>query len=154
MAARSERRYTGQVTDFTKNSALRAQVVRRLEASAIAVTPQRLEIGEVLFAKPQHVSAEQVLNAARAAGSKVSKATVYNTLNLFVSKGLAREVNVDPARLFYDSTTAPHHHFYNADTGELSDLPPEAIEFQRLPELPPGTVTDGIDIVIRLRNQR
>lgn len=154
MAAGQHWRYTAQVADFTENTALRADVVRLLEASSIAVTPQRAEIGEVLFAKPQHISAEQVLSAARAAGSKISKATVYNTLNLFVSKGLAREVNVDPARLFYDSTTAPHHHFYNADTGVLSDLPPDAVEFQRLPALPPGTVAEGVDIVIRLRNQR
>ena len=33
-------------------------------------------------------------------------------------KGLLREIAVDPARLFYDSTTGPHHHFYNEDTGE------------------------------------
>lgn len=154
MAAGRNWRYTAQVTDFTDNNALRAQIVSLLEASSIAVTPQRVEIGEALFAKPQHMSAEQVLGMARAAGSKVSKATVYNTLKLFVNKGLAREVNVDPTRLFYDSTTAPHHHFYNADTGELCDLPPGAVEFQRLPELPPGTEAEGIDVVIRLRNQR
>ena len=46
------------------------------------------------------------------------QATVYNTLNLFSRHGIAREVAVDPSRLVYDSTTEPHHHFYNIDTGE------------------------------------
>lgn len=133
---------------------MRAHVVELLERAAIAVTPQRIEIGEALFARAQHVSADQVLSAIRAVGSTVSKATVYNTLNLFVRKGLAREVNVDPSRLFYDSTTTPHHHLFNADTGELCDLPSGAVEFQRLPELPPGTVAEGIDIVVRVRNRR
>jgi len=34
----------------------------------------------------------------------VSKATVYNTLNLFVDQGLAREIHADPERCVYDST--------------------------------------------------
>ena len=154
MASGAAQRYTGQVLDLANNKALRARVVQLLERAAIAVTPQRVEIGAALLARPQHVSAEQVLIAARAGGSKVSKATVYNTLKLFVSKGLVREVNIDPGRLCYDSTTAPHYHFYNVDTGELLDLPHDAVALLRLPEPPPGTVADGIEIVIRLRNRR
>ena len=56
----------------------------------------------------QHLSADQVLERLQAAGSKVSKATVYNTLRLFADRGLVREVMVDNTRLFYDSNTAPH----------------------------------------------
>ena len=153
MAPGRARRYTPQVLDLENNEVLRARVVGLFEHAAIAVTPQRVEIGAVLFAKPQHLSAEQVLSAVRAVGSNVSKATVYNTLNLFVSKGLVREMNIDPGRLCYDSTTSPHYHFYNVDTGELSDLPPDAVELRRLPGLPPGTVADGIEILIRLRNR-
>ena len=56
-------------------------------------------------------------------GSRVSKATVYNTLNLFCERGLLRTVDVDPSRQYYDSSIESHHHFYNVDTGELIDIP-------------------------------
>ena len=85
----------------------------------ILPTPQRLEIAGILLEKPQHLSADQIIERLRRDGSAVSKATVYNTLNLFSEHGLVKEVMVDPIRKFYDSTTHPHHHFYNVDTGEL-----------------------------------
>ena len=47
---------------------------------------------------------------------------MYNTLNLFSRQGIVREVAVDPTHLVYDSTTAAHHHFFNIDTGELTDI--------------------------------
>jgi Fur family iron response transcriptional regulator len=84
------------------------------------------------------LSAEQIIERLKAADSGVSKATVYNTLNLFSARGLIREVMVDPVRKFYDSTTHPHHHFYNVDSGELSDIPDEQVRLDGLPELPEG----------------
>jgi Fur family iron response transcriptional regulator len=88
----------------------------------------------------------------RAKGSNVSKATVYNSLNLFGERGLVKECLVDPERRFYDSTTSPHHHFYNADTGELSDIPSDTIEVTGLPELPAGTHMEGAELIVRIRN--
>ena len=131
----------------------REEIARLLERFGVTPTSQRLDIGEVILARPQHLSAEQIIEGSRASGSKVSKATVYNTLNLFCEKGLLRRVNVDPTRQFYDSTTKPHHHFYNVDTGELADIPPEEVEFKTMPTLPEGTLPDGVEVVIRVRNQ-
>jgi Fur family iron response transcriptional regulator len=127
------------------------EVARRLDSHGVTQTPQRIEIGQVLFARPQHLSAERILEALRGMGSSVSKATVYNTLNLFVQKGLVRIVTVDPTRLYYDSTTSEHHHFYDTDTGELIDIPAEEVEVSRLPRLPEGTVAEGVQVVVRVR---
>lgn len=127
---------------------------RRLEAHGILPTAQRLEIARVLLAEPQHVSADQLLAKVLAAGGRVSKATVYNTLRLFSEKGLVREVHVDPERVFYDSTTAPHHHLFNLDTGELVDIPPEKVAFSRLPDLPADTVREGVEVIVKVRNRR
>jgi Fur family iron response transcriptional regulator len=96
----------------------RSDILALFEKFGIFSTPQRMEVAEILLEKPQHMSADQIIERLRAAGSSVSKATVYNTLNLFGERGIVREVMVDPVRKFYDSTTHPHHHFYNADTGE------------------------------------
>ena len=115
-------------------------------------TPQRLEVAEVLLARPQHLSADQILERLKDAGSRVSKATVYNTLNLFSDRGLVREVMVDPVRKYYDSTTHAHHHFYNVDSGELYDIPDDAVGFSALPELPDGTTAASVEVLIRVKN--
>jgi Fur family transcriptional regulator, iron response regulator len=119
----------------------------------ITSTPQRVEIAQVLFAKAQHLSAEQVLSRVNEDRVHVSKATVYNTLGLFARKGLIREVIVDPAKVFYDPTTVPHHHFYNVDTGSLMDIDADTVELKRLPELPQGTTAAGVDVIIRVRSR-
>lgn len=123
----------------------------QLAAHGVTPTPQRLEIAEVLLCRPQHLSAEQILLAVKCRGSRVSKATVYNTLKLFCEKGLAREVIVNPTRVFYDSMTDAHHHFYNTDTGELTDIAPQEVSFAHLPEPPPGMREDGIEVIVRVR---
>ena len=125
-----------------------------LEDYGVTPTAQRLEIAEVLFRRPQHLSAEQIMTAVnRGEEAKVSKATVYNTLKLFSAKGLIKEVIVDPERVFYDSTTGSHHHLYNVDSGELQDIPADQVEFARLPKLPEGLQSDGVEVIMRVRRR-
>ena len=131
----------------------REQLASLMQVHGVLPTEQRLEIAQVLFARPQHLSAEQILAQVNAAGGSVSKATVYNTLGLFVEKGLIREVIVDPQRVFYDPTTHAHHHFYNLGTGELTDIDAADVVLQSLPSLPEGTEVAGVDVIIRLRPQ-
>lgn len=131
----------------------RAEVIAFLKQRAIAPTLQRVEIAQVLFARPQHLSADQVLAQVNEDGPRVSKATVYNTLGLFAKKGLIREVIVDPTRVFYDTNTSAHHHFYNVDTGTLADIDASAVTISELPCLPDGTVAEGVDVIIRVRRQ-
>ena len=129
-------------------------ILTKLQEHGILPTPQRLQIAEILMARPQHLSAEQIIERLRQAGSDVSKATVYNTLNLFGECGLVRELSVDPERRFYDSRSDLHHHFFNVDTGELIDIDKSAVSFERLPQLPEGTLGDGVEVTIRVRNAR
>ena len=116
-------------------------------------THQRIEIAYALFSRGEHLSADRLLAIVNGRHSETSKATVYNTLNLFLEKKLIREVIVDPSKVFYDPNTAPHHHFYNVDTGELTDIEAEAIAISGLPDLPPGMVTEGVDIIVRIRSE-
>jgi len=130
----------------------RDEIAKLLEEHGVLVTAQRLEIAELVLARPQHLSADQILAGMRERGSRVSKATVYNTMNLFSARGLVRTVEVDPERQYYDSTSAPHHHFYNVDTGELTDIPLDGVEFQVKTRLPPGTEREGVEVVVRVRS--
>jgi Fur family iron response transcriptional regulator len=127
------------------------QCARRLAGFGIRPTAQRVRIAALLLASPQHLSAEQILASLRAAGARVSKATVYNTLNLFAERGVIRQLSVDGARTWFDSNVAPHYHLHDMDTGALVDVPVPEVEFARLPTLPAGMEMAGIDLVIRVR---
>lgn len=128
-------------------------ITRALQRHDIQPTQQRIEIAQILFARPQHMSADQVLAAVNREAVVASKATVYNTLGLFASKGLVREVIVDPNRVFYDSNTRQHHHFYNVDTGTLTDIEATEVAISGMPELPAGTLAEGVDVIIRVRQE-
>jgi Fur family iron response transcriptional regulator len=124
-----------------------------LERHGIRPTQQRVKVAEVLLTAPVHLTAEQLLTTLRQAPSRVSKATVYNTLKLFVDHGLVRQIHLDPERCVYDSTMTPHHHFQNVETGEMRDIRPDELILERMPALPTGTEIDGIEVVIRVRPQ-
>jgi Fur family iron response transcriptional regulator len=132
---------------------LSLDISAKLNDHGVLPTPQRREIAGVLLDRPQHLSADQLLDRLRAGGSRVSKATVYNTLNLFAERGLVKEVTVDPSRKYYDSTTHPHHHFFHVQTGQLSDIPADQIEVRGLPPLPAGTEQEGVEVLVRIRNR-
>jgi Fur family iron response transcriptional regulator len=129
------------------------EIANRLSRHGAKPTMQRLKLAELVFSRAQHISAEQLLQRARSEGIRVSKATVYNTLNLFVECGLLRELVVDRDRVYYDSTTHDHHHFYNIDTGEMIDIPMESVSFAGVPNAPDGTECEGVDVIIRVRNR-
>lgn len=129
------------------------QIIELLTRHDIQPTLQRLEIAQALFARDMHLSADDVLKLVNQDSPRVSKATVYNTLGLFAEKGLIREVIVDPSRVFYDPNTIDHHHFYNVDTGELLDIDADQLALMNLPTPPAGTVADGVEVIIRIRNQ-
>lgn len=130
----------------------RPQLTERLREHGIGPTHQRIEIARALFARMTHLSADQVLAAVNARHAETSKATVYNTLKLFVEKGLVREVIVDPTKVFYDPNMTPHHHFYDVETGEITDIEADRIAIGGLPSLPPGKVAAGLDLIIRIRS--
>lgn len=129
----------------------RHQLIALLRRHRIAPTHQRLEIANVLFSRCEHLAADRILTLVNERHAETSKATVYNTLKLFRDSGLIREVIVDPKRVFYDPNTEPHHHLYNVDTGEITDIPADDLVVSGLPELPAGMVTEGVDIVVRIR---
>ena len=131
----------------------RAVVSERLRSHGIAPTHQRIEIANALFSRCEHQSADQIMATVNAFHSETSKATVYNTLRLFLAKGLVREVIVDPSKIFYDPNTTPHHHFYNLVSGELTDIPADTLQVSGLPTLPVGMIADSIDVIVRIRPQ-
>ncbi|HVY04490.1 MAG TPA: transcriptional repressor [Burkholderiales bacterium] len=129
----------------------RDNLADKLRAHGISPTHQRIEIAYALFSRCEHLSADQVMAIVNERHSESSKATVYNTLNLFLEKNLIREVIVDPNKVFYDPNTSPHYHIYDIESGKLTDIDAADVRVTGLPPLPDGMVTEGMDIVIRVR---
>ena len=135
-----------------RNKYRRDNLAEVLRSHGINPTHQRIEIAHAIFSHGEHLSADQIMARVNGRASETSKATVYNTLNLFVEKKLVREVIVDPSKVFYDPNPDPHHHFYNIDTGELTDIDARNIRVTRLPPLPRGMTKAGVDIIVRIRS--
>jgi Fur family iron response transcriptional regulator len=129
----------------------REAISGKLRSHGVTPTRQRVEIAHVLFERMEHLSADQILALVNARVAETSKATVYNTLKLFLERKLVRELIVDPAKVFYDPNTEPHHHFYDVESGRLTDIPAESIRISELPPLPPGMEAEGVDVIIRTR---
>ena len=124
-----------------------------LRQHAINPTHQRIEIAHAMFTHREHLCADQIMAIVNAKHSETSKATVYNTLNLFKQHKLVREVLVDPSKVFYDPNTTPHHHFFNVESGELMDIDGMDVRVEGLPALPDGLVTEGVDVIVRIRSR-
>jgi len=131
----------------------RSSVVSMLQHFKISPTRQRVEIAEFLFQRPQHLSAEKILDGVTSAGNRVSRATVYNTMGLFASKGVVREVLIDRERVFYDSNTQVHQHLYNVDTGELTDVYDAQFEMVSQPALTEGLKIIDTDVVFKVTSK-
>jgi len=122
-----------------------------LKSHGVYPTSQRLAIAGVVFERNQHLTADEIYDRVKVVAN-VSRATVYNTMGLFSEQRLVREIKADSSRTFYDSNTSRHHHFFNIDTGELSDFDPEVFSIPSPDSLPNGTELHSIDVVIRVRN--
>lgn len=128
-----------------------AKAVEKLRAAELRPTRQRVALAKLLLdGENRHVTAEQLHNEAMAAGIDVSVATIYNTLNQFTASGLLREVTVENGRSYFDTNTTNHHHFFDVDSGTLTDIPNGDISIGALPPLPKGTRMESVELVIKV----
>ncbi len=152
MPSNSQSAVTASADDMVVAPLSREAVIGRLRAAGIAPTHQRIEIAQVLFDCHEHLSAEQLLVRVNARFAQSSKATIYNTLKLLVEHGMVRELFVERDKVVYDPNMTPHHHFYDVDSGKLTDIPAEGVEIRGLPPLPQGVLSAGVDVIVRIRS--
>lgn len=93
-----------------------------LEKHGIKSSKQRLLIFDHLFKNHNHPTADNIYTALSQTMPNLSKTTVYNTLNLFVSKGIARIVNIEEKEARFDADTSTHGHFKCKNCGGLFDV--------------------------------
>ncbi|WP_394849026.1 transcriptional repressor [Pendulispora brunnea] len=117
-------------------------VVDVLRDHGIQPSAQRVAVAKYVLRTEEHPSADQVWHNVRSGFPMLSRATVYNTLNLFVEKGLLREFILAEGRLVYDPKTEPHHHFIDDVTGKIHDVPWDAVQVSDVRKLPGFAVRD------------
>lgn len=132
---------------------MKPDVVGILEQHGIQPSAQRVAVAEYVLRTAEHPSADRVWASVQKNFPMISRATVYNTLHLFVEKGLLRELHLAPDSVLFDPNIDRHHHFIDEETGRIYDIPWNQIEMKNAKPLP-GFEVHGYQVVMRGRRRR
>ncbi len=129
--------------------------IDRLRSSGLRPTKQRLTICKVLFDRKDtfHFTIDKLKKKIeKNTKSKISLATVYNTVHAFKNNGYLKEISLQGNKTFFDTNSTNHHHFYDQDTGDLMDIKNEDILLNKLPLAPKGKKIKKVEVTISLAN--
>lgn len=122
-------------------------LTRRLSDGGFRFTPQREHVYEVLHAKRDHPTAEEVFIRAKKGMPEISMATVYNCLDALVKCGLVKHVAVNRGAARYCPNMHEHGHFYCESCGSVYDI--DLPEDRRTPvNMPEGFTVDHYEIAV------
>jgi len=136
------------------NNTLKSHV-SRLRHSNLRPTKQRVMICKTLFEKKEtfHFTIEKLKQIVeKNTKSKISLATIYNTVHAFKKNGYLKEISVKGNKTFYDTNSENHHHFYDERNGDLIDIKNEDIALSKIPTAPKGKIINKIEVTISLEN--
>ena len=119
----------------------------------ISPTPQRLAVVEYVLESTEHPTADDVLSHARKKCPTVSRATVYNTLNLLVGKGLLGTQTLRDGAVVFDPNVYKHHHLIDNETGDIYDIPWEKLQVKGEEKLEDFEITE-YQVILRGRKKK
>ena len=126
--------------------------IELLSSHGIQPSAQRVAIADYVLFTEDHPTADEVWRKVKDALPVVSRATVYNTLNLFVRKGLLRELVLAEGCVVFDPNVTAHHHFIDDRTGRIHDVPWDSVQVRGLERLR-GFDVDEYQVVMRGRSR-
>ncbi len=129
------------------------KVSQVLQRAGIRPTLPRLAVAKAALSNFSHPSADTVWALVRGEYPAVSRATVYNTLDLFVKKGLLSRRDLGGGHAVYDPVPERHHHLVDARTGRVYDIPWEAVRLPEKLELP-GFKVEDFHLVIKGKKRK
>ena len=136
---------------IAKSEACYGVILRKLASAGVRPTRQRVDVARAIFGSgDRHFTAEMIYQETRSIRFAPTLGTIYNALNEFARCGLLREIAIYDAKLWYDTKTGPHYHFYRDDTEELSDIPDDLLPEFEIPA-PEGMRIAAIDVIVRLK---
>ena len=128
--------------------------VEKLRSSNLRPTKQRLKICKYLFDRKKtfHFTVETLNKKINKNGiTKVSLATIYNTVEAFTRAGYLKEILTSKNKSYYDTNIKSHHHFYDEGTKELTDIHYNQIQLSKVPIPPKGKKIKNLEVVIRIQ---
>ena len=114
---------------------MKRETLQALTERGIQPSAQRVAVADYVLYTTDHPSADLVWAKVKRSFPMLSRATVYNTLNLFTEKGLLRELVLAEGKVVFDPKLEPHHHFLDEETGEIVDVPWSALDVRRVHSL-------------------
>ena len=128
--------------------------VQKLRSSNLRPTKQRLKICQFLFDREKtfHFTVETLNKKINKNGTtRVSLATIYNTVEAFTSAGYLKEILTSKNKSYYDTNIKSHHHFYDEGSKELTDIHYSQIKLSKVPIPPKGKKIKNLEVVIRIQ---
>ena len=99
------------------------RLIARLRERGFKLTPQRLAIIELL-AERGHYTAEEIYARLQERYPMLSRATVYNTLEVLKELNEVTELKIKPHVVLYETEPAPHYHFFCRRCARVLDVEP------------------------------
>ena len=134
-----------------------AEIVNKLRSSKLRPTKQRIKIAELLFNRPKtfHFTIEDLnKNLNKKDNSEnISLATIYNTIDAFKKAGHLKEILTNNNTSYFDTNISSHHHFYDDQTNELTDINFNDVEVTKVPHAPKGKKIKDVEVIISLQKQ-
>mgnify|MGYP001424228337 CR=1 FL=1 len=127
--------------------------IEKLRKTGLRPTKQRVKICEVLFNRDKtfHFTiSDLVKRISEELNSKISLATVYNTVHALKKKGYLKEISINSDKSYFDTNTNAHHHFYDEDKHELIDCNEDDIEPIRIKKNITGKKIKSVEVLIRV----
>tara|TARA_E500000331_G_scaffold348537_1_gene390288 strand:- start:480 stop:893 length:414 start_codon:yes stop_codon:yes gene_type:complete len=129
---------------------------KKLRSVGLRPTRQRLDICEVLFDRKDtfHFTIDDLRKILKTKlNTKMSIATIYNTINSFKHKGYIKEISLNSEKTYFDTNVTNHHHFYNETTNELIDFHDSDVEQLKLRKNLPGKKIKSIEVLVKVANK-
>ena len=130
------------------------EIIKKLRSSGLRPTQQRVLIAKSLFDsdKTFHFTVETLNKKINKNGvTKISLATIYNTVEAFTSAGYLKEILTSKNKSYYDTNIKSHHHFYDEGSKELTDIRYSQIRLSKIPTPPKGKKIKNLEVVIRIQ---
>ncbi len=122
-----------------------------LRSKSLKITKQRLLVASYLFdGHNKHVTAEDLFKKLNKSKSKISLATVYNTLHEFYKNKLINKLLINSEKIYFDTNMSSHHHFYNKEDEMLVDVSSN-LKINGLPNPPKGKKIEKIEVLVHLK---
>lgn len=124
-----------------------ANITGSLKAKGVKPSYLRTRILEYMLRYRNHPTVDMIYQALAPEIPTLSRTTVYNTVNLFMEKGLVQRIGIDDQEMRYDADTEVHAHFRCERCGTILDLPVDP--YLTPVKYPEGLVVSEIQYYLR-----